>query len=394
VQSVMVAAATHALLHHADEVWAWRTFFPLLLALCNHTGSSAIRVAAQVGVHEAITMRDKGLRFTHPEILVCESLRAIYYFLDKYPDNVEWGVKYREVLLIDATTSTTLRDIYCVQRKEINFLLLDTVVPPKSFGRLTSVLEDLQSTLGSHGPFEMHRVRQLCNMMNTNGVLASIAPEEFSGKREKCFVTVPTEEHDNAIALDAEAGGEDPASALPEVEVSDSAFNIQGSMKDETSSSAPRKHHPAVVVASFIRDKIKLAALCRTCEIFGVEALVVSSMRMLQSAACAATSRASHQWLPVVEAPREEVGRFLSGKRKEGYQVVAVDRAPTGMDLAECVLPRRCVFVLRGEDDLPMAILQQCDECVEVCRLGRVIHLEVHVNCALVMHEYVRQHFC
>jgi len=85
---------------------------------------------------------------------------------------------------------------------------------------------------------------------------------------------------------------------------------------------------------------------------------------------------------------------ILSGKRKEGYQVVAVDRAPTGMDLAECVLPRRCVFVLRGEDDLPMAILQQCDECVEVCRLGRVTHLEVHVNCALVLHEYVRQHFC
>ncbi|KFP43334.1 putative methyltransferase TARBP1, partial [Chlamydotis macqueenii] len=101
-----------------------------------------------------------------------------------------------------------------------------------------------------------------------------------------------------------------------------------------------------IVVASLIDKPTNLGGLCRTSEIFGASALVVSSLHYIQDKQFQHLSVSAEQWLPLVEVKPSQLVDYLQQKKTEGYTIIGVEQTAKSFDLTEYCFPEKSLLLL------------------------------------------------
>ena len=147
-----------------------------------------------------------------------------------------------------------------------------------------------------------------------------------------------------------------------------------------------------IVVASLIDKAPNLGGLCRTCEIFGVQTLVLSNTHVIEDVQFKSLSVSAAKWMNIEEVRMYELKAYLASMRHEGYTLVGVEQTANSENLTRYQFPHKSLLLLGHEKEgIPVELIQMLDVCVEIPQVGVIRSLNVHVSGALLVWEYSRQ---
>ncbi len=146
-----------------------------------------------------------------------------------------------------------------------------------------------------------------------------------------------------------------------------------------------------IVCASLVGKSTNLAGIARTCEIFAVEAMVVSNMAVVSTDEFLGISVNSDEWLPMIEVNTASLKDYLLSMKLSGYCIVGLEQTGSSEVLNEVVFPERCVLLLgREKEGIPADLLNIVDLCVEIPQYGVTRSLNVHVSAAITLWEMTK----
>ena len=147
-----------------------------------------------------------------------------------------------------------------------------------------------------------------------------------------------------------------------------------------------------IVVASLIDKAPNLGGLCRTCEIFGVQTLVLGNTHVTEDVQFKSLSVSAAKWMDIQEARMSELKSYLASMRHEGYTLVGVEQTANSITLTRYQFSHKTLLLLGNEKEgIPVELIQMLDVCVEIPQVGVIRSLNVHVSGALLVWEYTRQ---
>lgn len=148
--------------------------------------------------------------------------------------------------------------------------------------------------------------------------------------------------------------------------------------------------NPLIVVLDGITDVRNFGAIARTCEVAGVDAIVIPARGSVSvNADAIKTSAGALHIIPVCrENSLKDAVVFL---KNSGIRVVAAtEKAAKNYTVADMSVP---VAILMGSEDEGVSpeILRVCDELVKVPQFGSIQSLNVSVAAGVMIYEAVRQ---
>ncbi|KAJ3030730.1 UNVERIFIED_CONTAM: Tar (HIV-1) RNA binding protein 1 [Siphonaria sp. JEL0065] len=155
-----------------------------------------------------------------------------------------------------------------------------------------------------------------------------------------------------------------------------------------------RKRFPLIVVASLVSKAPNLGGLCRTCEIFNAELLLLPNLKVREDPAFLVTAVTSDKWMPLEELRPDPttIIPYLTQKKSEGYSILGIEQATTSVSLDSFEFPEKCVLLLGMEKlGIPAVYLPLLDSILEIPQFGVIRSLNVHVSGALVLYSFAKQ---
>jgi len=148
--------------------------------------------------------------------------------------------------------------------------------------------------------------------------------------------------------------------------------------------------NPLIVLLDGITDVRNFGAIARTCEVAGVDAIVIPARGSVSvNADAIKTSAGALHIIPVCrENSLKDAVVFL---KNSGIRVVAAtEKAAKNYTVADMSVP---VAILMGSEDEGVSpeILRVCDELVKVPQFGSIQSLNVSVAAGVMIYEVVRQ---
>lgn len=143
-----------------------------------------------------------------------------------------------------------------------------------------------------------------------------------------------------------------------------------------------------IVCASLVEKVTNRAALCRTCEVFGVARLVLpqpdDSWEFRKVAASA------QQWQSIDYCPAADLSTWLS--QQTAYTRVALTVSGPAQLLSSYSFSAKTILILGRElTGIPREIEALCDAAVTIPQYGQVESLNVQTAGAIAIYEYNRQ---
>eukprot|EP00835_Amoeboradix_gromovi_P004754 NODE_392_length_9456_cov_0.345517.p1 type:complete len:1184 gc:universal NODE_392_length_9456_cov_0.345517:3704-153(-) len=156
---------------------------------------------------------------------------------------------------------------------------------------------------------------------------------------------------------------------------------------------AIKKRNNVVVIGSLIDNPGNLAALCRTCEVFLMEQLVVNDVQTLKDSKFKNVSVSSENWIPVKEVGRSNIKEYLMELKNDGYTILALEQSNNSRILGKYEIPSKIVVLMGNETKgIPNGLLSMVDVCVEISQYGVTKSLNVNTATSMLLYEYMRQH--
>jgi tRNA G18 (ribose-2'-O)-methylase SpoU len=153
-----------------------------------------------------------------------------------------------------------------------------------------------------------------------------------------------------------------------------------------------RSNGNLVLVASLIDKQTNLGGICRTCEIFNVKELVVSSLKHLEDKEFQSLAVTAHKWLNIKEVTVKYLKKFLFEMKLQGYTLIGLEQTAKSVQLNKFEFPIKTLILLGNEKEgIPVDLIQMLEYCVEIPQLGVIRSLNVHVSCAICVWEYSKQ---
>ncbi|XP_059622676.1 uncharacterized protein LOC132265900 [Phlebotomus argentipes] len=148
-----------------------------------------------------------------------------------------------------------------------------------------------------------------------------------------------------------------------------------------------------IVCASLVENHPNLGGLARTCEIFGVQKMIIDSLRDVEHKDFLALSMSAEKWLTLEEVKKWQLNVFLSQMKMQGYTIVGAEQTSRSVKLAEVKFPEKSLLILGHEKEgLPADIIASLDIVVEIQQIGHLASLNVHVTGSILINEYLKQH--
>ena len=142
------------------------------------------------------------------------------------------------------------------------------------------------------------------------------------------------------------------------------------------------------VCASLLEKTANQAALCRSCEVLGVERLVLP--RSDDSWAFRKIAASAHQWQQLDYCPPDKLKLWLG--QQVGYQIVALTAHGSAQPLVGYAFAPKTLLLLGRElTGIPADILTLCDVALTIPQYGQVDSLNVQTAGAIAIYEYNRQ---
>ncbi|XP_070524773.1 probable methyltransferase TARBP1 isoform X2 [Cardiocondyla obscurior] len=148
-----------------------------------------------------------------------------------------------------------------------------------------------------------------------------------------------------------------------------------------------------IVVASFIDRPPNLGGIARTCEIFGVKALVVANADCVKDKEFQFLSVSADKWLNMLQVKPHELQKFLLDRKDAGWSLIGVEQTVNSINLKTMQFKKKTILVLGNEKDgIPSNFIPLFDKCVEIPQMGVTRSLNVHVTAAICIWQYASQH--
>ncbi|KYN44609.1 putative methyltransferase TARBP1 [Trachymyrmex septentrionalis] len=148
-----------------------------------------------------------------------------------------------------------------------------------------------------------------------------------------------------------------------------------------------------IVVASFVDRPPNLGGIARTCEIFGVKALVVANADCVKDKEFQYLSVSADKWLNILQVKPYELQKFLLDRKNTGWSLIGVEQTVNSTNLMTTTFEKSTILVLGNEKDgIPANFIPLFDKCVEIPQVGVTRSLNVHVTAAICIWQYANQH--
>lgn len=169
---------------------------------------------------------------------------------------------------------------------------------------------------------------------------------------------------------------------------------IQMDLDVSTDRSRPQSQRSTLIIVATLISKIpNLGGLCRTCETFNAELLVVNNLDIKKDASFLATCVTAEKWQPMEQVREPELEAFLLLLKSRGYSLIGIEQATNSISLEQAQFPiKSCVVLGKEKQGIPPELLPLMDYIVEIPQFGLIRSLNVHVSGSLVIWEYARQH--
>ncbi|KAI8130849.1 putative methyltransferase TARBP1 [Lucilia cuprina] len=157
----------------------------------------------------------------------------------------------------------------------------------------------------------------------------------------------------------------------------------------------PKEEKPAemFVIASLIDKLPNLGGIARTCEVLGIQNLVMASKMDTSKNDFKNLSMTAEKSLNILEVKPKDLKEFLMQKKLEGYAIIGAEQTCNSQNFSNFTFPQKCVLLLGHEKDgIPAPLLGLLDYAVEIPQFGQIRSLNVHVTGALFMWEFCKQH--
>ncbi|EDW43169.1 GM26423, partial [Drosophila sechellia] len=158
-------------------------------------------------------------------------------------------------------------------------------------------------------------------------------------------------------------------------------------------SSKARDEHELIVVASLIDKLPNLGGLARTCEVLGVNTLILGLKSQAEKSDFTNLSMTAEKTLNILEVNPESLAGFLLEKQMEGYKIVGAEQTAHSTNFVDFKFPKKSILLLGHEKHgIPANLIGFLDYAVEIPQYGLVRSLNVHVAGSLFIWEYCKQH--
>ncbi|MDB9529840.1 RNA methyltransferase [Oscillatoria sp. CS-180] len=155
----------------------------------------------------------------------------------------------------------------------------------------------------------------------------------------------------------------------------------------------PAARHPLKLCATLVQNPMNLGALCRTAEVFGLEQLVLPSLKWAEDQEFRKLAVSAHQWQPMTECSVDQLSHWMSQQQHQGMSIIALCRHNQAIPLPKFLFPKRSVLLLGRElTGIPEALIAQCNAVVEIPQYGQVDSLNVAVAAAIAIYAYLSQY--
>lgn len=142
------------------------------------------------------------------------------------------------------------------------------------------------------------------------------------------------------------------------------------------------------VCASLVGKSANQAALCRTCEVLGVEQLILPEPD--QSWEFRKIAASAQQWQSMDYIPPDQLSAWLT--QNTDYIRVALTIAPDAQTLDSYQFAEKTMLLLGRElTGIPSEITALCDATLRIPQYGKVESLNVQTAAAIAIYEYNRQ---
>ncbi|KAL6428156.1 hypothetical protein ACFW04_008484 [Cataglyphis niger] len=171
-------------------------------------------------------------------------------------------------------------------------------------------------------------------------------------------------------------------------------YNIFESMKESIYQQDLQLHEEGlIVVASFISRPPNLGGIARTCEIFGVKALVIANLDCIKDKEFQCLSVSAEKWINMLQVKPQELQKYLFEKKNAGWSLIGVEQTANSINLLQTKFKKKTILVLGNEKDgIPANFIPLFDMCVEIPQVGVIRSLNVHVTAAICIWQYASQH--
>jgi tRNA G18 (ribose-2'-O)-methylase SpoU len=152
------------------------------------------------------------------------------------------------------------------------------------------------------------------------------------------------------------------------------------------------ERHQVIVVATLLSKLPNIGGLCRTCEAFNAELLVVATPNIISDPQFISTCVSAEKWMPTQAVSESELPKFLEEKKEDAYTIVGVEQTNESKYLGRYQFPEKIVLVLGKEKEgIPPELLKMMDVVVEIPQFGVIRSLNVHVSGSILLWEYTKQ---
>jgi tRNA G18 (ribose-2'-O)-methylase SpoU len=149
--------------------------------------------------------------------------------------------------------------------------------------------------------------------------------------------------------------------------------------------------NPLIVVATLVSKIPNLGGLCRTCETFNAELLVVNNLRVKNDPNFLATCVSAEKWMPMHQVREPELEEYLLLKKSQGYALIGIEQATNSTSLEKVEFPVKSLLLLGKEKEgIPTYLLPLMDFIIEIPQFGLIRSLNVHVSGSLIIWEYIK----
>ncbi|RNF05094.1 methyltransferase [Trypanosoma rangeli] len=360
-----------------------------------------LRIICHIGLyHIHATCAVQGVRFLPTE-------EEVFDYIARAPEHVKFRDKHAEQLFFNLAEACTPRQLFCIQRREGNNILTESV-PAAAFERMRFLEHEFRCLIGALSPVEMLRVRRISDCIDSRRLLEPLKDFPYIPHTET-HTTYCVDYTAESVALLMEDGDIKNKSGIrsgvrnTNNNVGDGDEDIQrkvtpwwsGLVYNELHPRALKhnKRQPIIVIGSLLQNPVNVAGLFRCGEVFTVEKVVVSDPAVFEHPHFVAAARSAELWLPWEAVPAKNLPPFLGSLRRNGYTLIGIEQTAGSVSMASYHFPERAVILLGAEGHgVPAELLPLLDVCVEIPQFGLIRSLNVHVTGALVMYEYTRQH--
>jgi tRNA G18 (ribose-2'-O)-methylase SpoU len=147
-----------------------------------------------------------------------------------------------------------------------------------------------------------------------------------------------------------------------------------------------KKRLDIIIMASLIDKAPNLGGLARTCEVFNIGAMTVSSETILSDTAFITAASSAEKWLPLTVLPECDIEKYVLTYKKLGYSIIGLEQTANSIPLGNFEFKEKSLIILGNEKSgIPQNLIKMIDNCVIIPQFGNIRSLNVHVSAALMI---------